>query len=77
MELYASEKEYVDRLEYCITSYKHPIQSANSNTPKLLKALVQELFTNIEEIHSFHKELVLVHLNHICFTCNLYCSKHI
>lgn len=56
LELYSTEKEYIDRLEYCIINYKQPIQSANSNAPRPLKSVVSDLFTNIEEIHRFHKE---------------------
>ena len=55
-ELYASEREYVDRLGYCITNYKEQIEAPNSSVPKTLKLIVTELFTNIKEIHKFHKE---------------------
>ena len=59
MELYASEKEYVDRLEYCVVNYKQPIESSNSIAPKTLKVIMVDLFTNISEIHRFHKEYVI------------------
>ena len=54
-ELCSSEKEYVERLDFCLTNYKQTIVSSNA-APKALKGLVPDLFTNIEDIHKFHKE---------------------
>ncbi len=59
MELYASEKEYVDRLKYCVVNYKQSVELPNSTAPKSIKAIIDDLFTNISEIHKFHKEYVI------------------
>lgn len=55
LELIDSEKEYIDRLDYCIGNYKATIDSSTS-APKSLKSMSNDLFGNIEEIHNFHKK---------------------
>ena len=50
-EMLGSEREYVDRLSYCIRNYKKAIESGKS-----LRGESKELFGNIEEIHKFHRE---------------------
>ena len=46
-----SEREYMDRLTYCIKNYKKTIEAG-----KNLKGESKDLFGNIEEIHKFHRE---------------------
>ena len=60
LELIDSEREYIDRLGYCITNYKATIDTSNSTAPKVLKTSCNELFGNIQDIYNFHKKYVYI-----------------
>jgi serine/threonine protein kinase len=61
-ELIDSEKQYIDRLDFCLRSYKLAIDENNATIPKSLKASSNELFGNIQEIYDFHKREILPQL---------------
>ena len=54
-ELLDSEREYIDRLSFCINNYKTSIDQSSS-TPKTLKISATDLFGNIVDICNFHKK---------------------
>ena len=54
-ELLSSEKEYVERLTFCVTQYKCTINAPNSSAPKALRGVAEQLFGNVEDILNYHQ----------------------
>lgn len=64
-ELLQNEKIYVETLKTGIQNYVQIFNDAPDEVPRKLKGLKYHLFSNIEKIYEFHKEILFPKLNEV------------